>query len=382
MAYYQKVPAKNKQGYRWKVTVEAPPHPITGKRRQVTRRAESKKEAYQKALDAIEKMKKMDSGEINEELENITVKQLFEQWLEMVMKRRLKETTFKEYKGRVKTRIIPAIGHYKVKQLNTIILQKYVNSLIDEGLSPRYVEYINTILYGALEQAKKWKIIPSNPMVDVEKPRPRRREFKTWTLEEVEKFLKYTKLTNYRLYHIVNTALMTGCRRGELLALKWSDLDDKEGYLRIERSLVYDKEGYRFTAPKTSSSIREIKIGGSLIKELMEWKLYQNKMKMALRKTYNDEGIIFATQTGKPIYPRAMTFEFNKAIKEAGVTEIRFHDLRHTHATMCLEAGMSLKEVQDRLGHSSIKTTGDVYAHVTKNMKEKSVQLFEEYIQK
>lgn len=382
MAYFQKVPAKNKQGYKWKVTEDAPPHPITGKRRQVTRRADGKKEAYQKVLDAIEEIKRQDSGEINADLEGITLKQLFDKWFELVMKRKLKDTTFKEYTGRANTRIIPALGDYKVKQLNTIILQKYINSLSDEGLSPRYVEYISTILFGALEQARKWKIIPVNPMIDVEKPRPRRVEFKTWTVEEMDKFLDYTKLSNYRLYHIVNTALKTGCRRGELLSLKWSDLDEENGYLRVERSLVYDKDGYRFSTPKTQASTRDIKIGESLVKELKEWKAHQNKLKMALRKSYNDEGLIFTTQTGKPIYPRGMLAEFNKATREAEVPQIRFHDLRHTHATMCLEAGMSLKEVQERLGHSSIKTTGDVYAHVTKNMKEKSIKKLEAYINK
>jgi integrase len=382
MAYYQKVPAKNKQGYKWKVTEDAPPHPITGKRRQVTRRADGKKEAYQKVLDAIEEIKKKDRGEINVDLEGITVKQLFGKWFELVMKRKLKETTFKEYTNCAKNRIIPVIGDYKVSQLNSIILQKYINDLSDDGLSPRYVEYISTILYGALEQARKWKVIPANPLIDVEKPRPRRTEMKTWTVDEMHRFLNYVKLSNYRLYHIVNTAIKTGCRRGEVLALKWSDLDEDKGYLRVERSLVYDREGYRFTTPKTNSSVRNIKVGESLIKELKEWKVHQNKLKMALRKSYQDEDLIFTTQKGKPIYPRTMTFEFNKAIEESGVTKIRFHDLRHTHATICLEAGMSLKEVQERLGHSSIKTTGDVYAHVTENMKEKSVELFESYVGK
>lgn len=179
---------------------------------------------------------------------------------------------------------------------------------------------------------------------------------------------------------VVCTALNTGCRRGELLALKWSDLDEELSKLKIERSLIYDKEGYGFTILKTGTSVRSIKIGESLLKELKLWKAHQNQLKMALKKSYVDEVFIFTTQTGKPIYPRSLTFEFNKAIEESNVSKIRFHDLRHTHATLCLEAGMSLKEVQDRLGHSSIKTTGAVYAHVTENMKEKSVELFEKYV--
>lgn len=146
--------------------------------------------------------------------------------------------------------------------------------------------------------------------------------------------------------------------------------------------MIYDKEGYRFGTPKSETSVRKIVIGESLIKDLSQWKAQQNKIKMLFRKTFAEENLVFTTETGKPLFPRYLTFQFNKAIKAAGVPKIRFHDLRHTHATLCLEAGMSLKEVQDRLGHSSIRTTGDVYAHVTKNMKEKSADLFEKYISK
>lgn len=196
----------------------------------------------------------------------------------------------------------------------------------------------------------------------------------------MNKFLLTTKLNDLRTNSIVSLALNTGCRRGEILSLKWSDLDEESNTLNVERTLVYDKDGYRFTPPKSESSIRKIKIGDSLLKNLKEWKAHQNKIKMAYRNVFEDIDLIFSTHTGKPIFPRSLTSEFNRAIKNANVTKIRFHDLRHTHATMCLEAGMSLKEVQDRLGHSSIKTTGDVYAHVTESMKEKSVELFEKYI--
>lgn len=188
MAYFQKVPAKNKQGYKWKCTEDAPVHPVTGKRRQVTRRAESKKEAQQKVLAAIEEIKKKDREEINTDLENITVRELFEKWFDLIMKRKLKETTFKEYYNAANYRIIPVLGSIRVKDLKTIMLQKYINDLTDEGLSPRYIEYISTIFYGALETARKWKVVQTNPLIDVEKPRPRRIEYITWTLDEMKIF--------------------------------------------------------------------------------------------------------------------------------------------------------------------------------------------------
>ncbi|WP_433956945.1 tyrosine-type recombinase/integrase [Cytobacillus horneckiae] len=382
MAYFQKVDAKNKQGYKWKCTKEAPREPITGERRQVTRRADTKKEAESKVDDAIAEIKRKDTNGFSNEMDEITVKELFSRWFELIMKRKVKETTFREYNNAYQYRILPVLGDYKVKQLNTMILQKYINDLSDEGLSPRYVEYISTILYGALGSARKWGIILQNPLQDVEKPRPRRVEQKTWTLEEMNTFLSVTKLENYRLYMIVNIALNTGCRRGEILSLTWSDIEKESNNLSVQRTLIYDKDGFRFSSPKSESSIRKIKLGGSLIKELDRWKVYQNKFKMAFRNQFEENDLIFTTNTGKPIFPRSLTSDFNKGIKNANVTKIRFHDLRHTHATMCLEAGMSIKDVQVRLGHTSIKTTGDVYAHVTESMKEKSVDLFEKYISK
>ncbi|MCM3110635.1 tyrosine-type recombinase/integrase [Lederbergia lenta] len=382
MAYFQKVPAKNKQGYRWKCTEDAPPHPITGKRRQVTRRADTKKEAQNKVDVAIEELVSKDDNSIESGLINITVTALFERWFELVMKRKVKETTFKEYNNAVNFRIIPILGDYKVTQLNTMLLQKFINDLTDEALAPRYIEYISTILYGALESARKWKIIQFNPLADVERPRPRRTENKTWSVEEMDLFLNITKVTDLRLFTIVSVALKTGVRRGEVLALKWSDVDFEKQEISIDRSLVYDDEGYRFSTPKTESSIRRISIGKSLIDDLKKWRVRQNEFKMAFRKVFKDEDLIFTTEIGKPVYPRTLTQKFHEAIRVSGVPKIRFHDLRHTHATLCLEAGMSIKEVQDRLGHASIKTTGDVYAHVTDKMKVKSTDLFEKHISK
>lgn len=382
MAYFQKVPAKNKKGYRWKCTKDAPRHPLTGKRRQVTRRGETKDEAEAKVDQAIEKMLKEDRGDINQDLENITVKELFDKWLDLIMKRKLKESTLREYKNTSKKRIISVLGDYRVKNLNSVVLQEYINDLSDEGLSPRYIEYISTILHGALESARKWKVISNNPLHDVEKPRPRRVKHKVWSLEEVNSFLEVAKVVNPRIYAIVSFALKTGLRRGEILALKWDDIDFDNKIIIVSKSLMLGDGGYRIDTPKTESSLRTVSFGNSLYKDLKWWKAKQNRLKLATRNRYNEKNFVFTNTVGNHIDPSVLGHEFNKVIESAGVTKIRFHDLRHTHATLCLEAGMSLKELQDRLGHSSIKTTGDVYAHVTDKMRKNTSDLFDDYIEK
>lgn len=380
MSYLKKVDAKNKQGYAWKCTAEGPRDPITGKRRQITRRALTKKEAQAKVDEAIEEMIKQDKRGIGSDVKDMTVRQLFDQWFDLVMKHRLKETTLSSYMNTMQRRVIPVMGDVRVAALNAMFLQKFINSLTEEELSPRYIEYVSTILYGALEAARKWNVIDVNPLSDVERPRPRKVTYPTWSRDEAQQCLSTALLTNLRMYTIISTAFKTGARRGEVLSLKWSDIDFENKEINIERSLVYDKKGFRFNTPKTKSSVRKIKIGDSLISDLKRWKAHQNELKMIHRRIFVEHDLVFTTETGKPIYPRTMTFMFNQVIKEAGVQKIRFHDLRHTHATLCLESGMSLKDVQDRLGHGNIQTTGNVYAHVTDNMKEKSTQLFEKYI--
>lgn len=335
-----------------------------------------------KWIQRLKKIIKTDKGGLNEGLKDLTVNELFEKWFELRMKRKLKETTYKEYVNAANFRIIPVLGEYKVNQLDSMILQAFINDLTDEGLSPRYIEYISTILYGALESARIWKIIKFNPLADVERPRPRRTKHVTWSVEDMNRFLTLTKLIDLRLYTIVSTAIKTGIRRGEVLSLMWKDINYENKIISIERSLVYDKDGFRFSTPKSEASIREISIGDSLISDLKKWKVQQNEIKLALGKVFTDNDLVFTTKTGKPIFPRNLTSQFNEAIKTAEVPKIRFHDLRHTHATLCLEAGMSVKEVQDRLGHSSIQTTGDVYAHVTEKMRRQSSDLFEKHISK
>src|SRR5699024_8927601 len=142
----------------------------------------------------------------------------------------------REYRNTSKIRILSVIGNHKVTKLNTMSLQRFTNDLVDEGLSPRYIEYINTILYGALESARIWKIIDVNPLIDVERPRPRRKTVATWTVEEMHSFLNAAKPINLSIYTIVSLAVKTGLRRGEILALKWNDINFEEQTVAVNRS--------------------------------------------------------------------------------------------------------------------------------------------------
>lgn len=159
-------------------------------------------------------------------------------------------------------------------------------------------------------------------------------------------------------------------RRGELLGLKWKNLDLVEGKISVTETLIYDERGFRFTEPKTSGSKRLISIDPTLCKEFKSYKAKQNEFKLAIGKSYEDHDLVFCRENGQPIYPRTLTTIFERVVKTSQVPKIRFHDLRHTHATLLLKLGINPKIASERLGHSSIKTTLDTYSHVTLDMQE------------
>lgn len=380
MASIKKVKAKSKKGYTWKVTVEAGRDPRTGKRKQVVRRGFATKSEAEAAITQIQH--ELNNNQfINDS--KLTLAEYMNQWLELYGKRNLRDTTFVSYKRAIDYRLLPQLGHLQISSITAPMAQKYINELLDDGLSERYVEYISVILYGALKKAVEWEVLSRNPMEKVDIPRGRRRKQTTWSVDEIERFLHFAKYENENYYSVFLTFIYTGLRRGELLGVKWEDIDLENELIEVKRNLIYDKDGFRFGELKNEASYRTIKIDDYVSKELRQHKTRQSEFKLMLGREYDQNyDLVFCREDGRPIYPRTLTTIFNRLIKKAEVTKIRIHDLRHTHASLMLEAGNSLKDVQDRLGHKSIKTTGDIYAHVTDNMKDESAQKFGNYLRK
>ncbi|MCJ7983792.1 site-specific integrase [Priestia sp. OVL9] len=312
----------------------------------------------------------------------MTLNQFLPKWLDMAAKRRVRETTFDNYQRAVNVRILPILGHVGLTELNGPVCQKFFNHLVDEGLSERYIEYIYTVLNGALEKAIDWDLLLKNPLRKVDIPRGRRRKYVVWTKEELIRFLQFSKIENVHYSALFFVCGYTGLRRGEMLALKWQDINFEKGTLHVQRNLIYREGNFSYGPLKTESSNRIIKLDDETLRVLSQHKKRQSELKLLYGPRYSQEDLIFCREDGQPIYPRTMTTIFNRVIKKSEVPKIRFHDLRHTHATLLLEAGVSLKEVQERLGHSSIKMTGDIYAHVTDGMKENTSKKFSEYMQK
>lgn len=361
-----------KRGDKWSFTVDIGRDPSTGKRKQKTRSGfKTKKQAQESCAEMIAELSKG----VFVDPKNLSFKDLVEEWLDL-SKVRVRDTTFKNYFRAANTRVIPALGEMKVKDINHSVIQKYINNLIEEGLSPRYIEYLFTIISGATEHGVNTERLIKNPLNNVEVPRPRRSKHVTWTIDEVNRFLHFAKFDNPIYFICLKIAIHTGMRRGEVLGLRWEDINLNDQKISVVQSLVYDDEGFRFSDLKTISSRRLISIDDDLTNEIKKYKAQQNQFKLVLGSEYQDMGLVCCREDGRPIYARTLAIHFDNVIKKANVPKIRLHDLRHTHATILLGLGENPKVVSERLGHSNVSMTLDTYSHVTPDMQKSTASKF------
>lgn len=239
------------------------------------------------------------------------------------------------------------------------------------------VKNIYQTLRKALNQAITERLIKFNPTDGIELPKNRKQEMQTLSQEEIAKLLNVSEGTqNYNAYIL---ALGTGMRRGEILGLKWQDVDLKEKSIKVRRQLTNTEEGVNHDLLlKTEKANRTIFLSDDVVAALKRQKKRQNEHKLS--QCYNDLDLVFCKDNGEPLVPRVFLEHFEKHLKEAGVKHIRFHDLRHTFATLSLEKGVPLKTVSEVLGHSTIAITGDTYSHVTDKMRMKAADTMSEIL--
>lgn len=235
------------------------------------------------------------------------------------------------------------------------------------GLSPRSRLHIHRILKSALKAAVQLQLLARNPADAVKSPKPARKEMKTLTAEEGARLLNV--VSESRLYWPVLLALTTGMRRGEIVALRWKNVDLDKGVVRVVESIEQTKKGIRFKPPKNNKN-RVITLPSFVIEELKLLKAEQAEELLKLGIRQNENALLCGRFDGQPLQPDSLTFSFAALIKNIeGFPRVRFHDLRHSHATQLLLSGVHPKVAQERLGHSSVTVTLDIYSHVTENMQ-------------
>ena len=283
-------------------------------------------------------------------------------WLETA-KQSIRPKSFNQYEQITRHYILPEIGKIKLRDLRPDQVQRLYNRKLEAGIGKRTVQLIHAILSRALNQAVKLGLIGRNQVNAVTKPKMKRGEIKYLDEKQAKILLSAVADTRYTaLYYI---AITTGLRLGELLGMRWIDLDWKNKSLHVKRQLQRIKgEGLIFSEPKSAAGRRVVVLGNMTIEKLKEHKKYQPIDKLFAGDKWKENDLIFPSTIGTPMEPRNLQRHFKGILNKAELPGIRFHDLRHTAATLMLTQGIHPKVVQERLGHSSISLTLDVYSHV------------------
>ena len=321
--------------------------------------AKSRREAAAKLKVA---QKAVDDG-LSLDSDKQTVAQFLEKWLSASVKPSTRHKTFTTYESLCRTSIVPRIGTKKLAKLTALDLQALYTELADSGLSPRTVHHVHRVLHRAFTQAVRWNLITRNPCDGAQGPRVARAEMKVWTPEEADTFLCATD--EHRMHALYVLALTSGMRQGELLGLKWSDINWSAGTLAVRRALQWQRGiGLVLVEPKTARSRRTIHLAQKALAALRAHKDRQAFDRRALGDSWRDSDLVFCDPGGAPLSPTRQTQIFQKAAADARLPAIRFHDLRHTAATILLSRGVHVKLVSEMLGHSTIVLTLDTYSHV------------------
>jgi len=308
-----------------------------------------------------------------------TVAEYMSRWLEDYARLNLTPRTAERYAGIIKGHFANDLGNIPLVQLKPQHIQKHYTDKLNSGLSARTVRYHHAILHVALKTAVKWGLLSRNPADAVDPPKIRPVEMRTWDEDEANRFLESIKDTRY--YELFYLALATGMRRGELLALRWCDVDLLQCQVSVNRSLHHLKNGsYIFSEPKSAKSRRTIALSPKATILLREYKLKREAEYTILGIALKDSDLVFSHVDGSPLRPNTITRAWPDLAARAGVKVIRLHDARHTHASLMLKQGIHPNIVQERLGHASIAMTLDTYSHVAPGLQAAAAARFDELI--
>lgn len=305
--------------------------------------------------------------------ERTTLAAFLPRWLDNIAPS-LRPHTQRFYGDQVRLHLIPALGSVPLSKLTPEAVQRFVNAKASDGLSPRMVRHLRSTLRAALNQAVEWQIIPRNPAAArIRLPQLDDRQVNALTVEEVKAMLSVSDRNANRLHALWTIAVYLGLRQSEVLGLRWADLEPP--YLRVSRQMQRIDGRLQLVAPKTSYSVRRLTMPGPVAVALAEHKARQDEERRG--NHWIEHGLIFATQIGTPIDPRNLIREWHALTRTAGQRRIRFHDLRHTAATLMLAGGVDVKLVAETLGHRDATMVLKVYGHVLPQQRTEAAQRME-----
>ncbi len=290
------------------------------------------------------------------------------QWLEQVYKPSVKPLSYQEHRSAVNKHLVPGLGHIPVQKLTAAKVQDFYNQKLKAGLAPRTIAFIHATLHSAMENAVKWGLVSRNVTKLVTLPHIDRYEAQTLTQEQAVKLLEVAQ--GSRIEMILIMAVTTGMRRGELLGLHWEDIDFDKKVVAVHRTVGWiSGQGYKETEPKTKASRRRIVLPDVTLNALREQRGRQKSERERAGDRWHERGLVFTNKVGNYFDFDTLLKHLNDLLDKAGLPHMRFHDLRHSAATILMAAGVHPKVVQERLGHSTIAMTMDIYSHVLPSMQ-------------
>lgn len=373
-----------KRGKKWCVVIEVD-RDVDGKRRQ---RWHSGYRTKREAEDELARLLNQRREGTYVEPNKTTVGEYLDLWLDTYARPAVATKTYVRYAEICKHHLTPALGHHRLLKLQPMHIEVYYAQALKSGrldgkggLSAQTVKHHHRILSEALSRAVKWRILVQNPATAVDPPSPEKKEMRALTTGEIQTLLGSAQEASEtldgeysgRLYIPILLAVTTGLRRGELLALRWKDIDGTRLAVRrsVERTTL---EGTKFKQPKTAKSARSVALPSLVIEALNRHKTEQKKERLLLGRGYQDSDQVICHPDGSLWDPHSFTAAFRRFASDLDIGHFRFHDLRHSHATQLLTAGVHPKVVSERLGHSSIGITLDTYSHVLPGMQEEAAE--------
>jgi integrase len=294
---------------------------------------------------------------------------------------KVRPRTWISYRQLCRDHIVPVLGGIRLNKLGPDDVERLYASMLKKGSSPKTVRNAGGVLHSVLETAVKYRYLRANVAAVVELPRHSRPTINTLDERQVRTLVEAADAAGDPHATLWALALGTGARQGELLGLLWPDLDDRRGLLHIERSLIYVAgEGDHTAETKTKSSNRTIHIAPALVDRLLAYRAASAQSALREGRSYNLTGPIFQRPDGRPLSQNIVVKKWHAALFRAGLPAVRFHDARHSVATILLQRGMSARAVADQLGHSNITTTLNVYAHSTPTQHEQAAAILGEFL--
>lgn len=343
---------------------------ISGKR--ITRYFKHKKEANDWRLESVNKTRK---GIYSIDAQ-VTLSQFLDHWLS-TKETNVRKKTLLQYGQIVNGHINPILGMIKLVDLRPDTIEEFYRLEKERGVGFRTINLTHSVLRCALNKALKEEIIYRNPCDAVDKPKVARHEMNVLDEFQVRRLLSSARGT--RLEVLLQIAVTTGLREGEILGLKWRDVDWGNKQIHIQRQLQrIPKVGLVFSEPKSAAGKRMISLGDNSVYLLMKQEKIQYYEKEFFRLRWQENDLIFTSLNGSPMDPRNLLRQYKLLLKKAGLPNIRFHDLRHTAASLMLQQGIPAKVVQERLGHSDISLTLNTYSHVMPGMQEEAAKRMDE----